>query len=183
MVYSLVLLTLLSVLAVASMDASIIEQRLRVNLRNKVATLYAGEAALVIAEAWLSERNMQFGDCDYSCAKASNAGVRDLSIDVLFNKQAVDIYDDIWWQDNAALASLDRGDSITAEFYIEQILSRWLKNDGAGSKDCLLFFYKISIRAIALNSASRILLQSDYVKSLGCEASNRVEGRLSWRQL
>lgn len=164
LVFCLVFLTILTLMAVAGMDTSIVEERMAGNMQDYNQAFQAAEVALEEAESWLSDQ--------IELPLSSSNGTTTVW---LSDSPDPDSDGDDWWQERNTAWWTSHADSIVGldqvaiqpqyvieEFYVStegQSLAI-----GTGELPSTRVMHRITARGVGSSETAEVMLQSTYIR-------------------
>lgn len=152
LIVSLIFLVVLSIIGLAGMDVTSLEEKMAGNMRDRNASFQAAEAAIQEAEALVSTFNN-------TIAFDGTNGLYELPKDGTKRWNTVDWEDgnEVRFYQGTGFEELNFQTSYIIEFLTQDInsLQQGVPNNGKN-------FYRITARSVGLSGASEVILQSVY---------------------
>lgn len=165
--FCLVFLLVLTMMAVAGMESSVLEERMSGNLMNQSSAFQAAESSLKAAESWL--------DGQIELPDTSNNGSTSVWLRDSMDPNTGDGL--FWWQDSSRNSSWWNSNSISLsgfstvnsqpEYIIEHLLEATAGQSiaiGNGDTPLPRVFHRITSRAEGATGTAEVMLQSTFVK-------------------
>jgi type IV pilus assembly protein PilX len=183
LIFCLVFLFVLTMMSVASMESSILEEKMAGNMFDYDKAFHAAEAALQTGEARLSAQGFQ---SDASSEGSTGIwGNNAMDPEVFnsipwWNEPARNKAD--WWNETAVLLADFPGLAVSPAYIIEEYASAVLAALETGAEDTEYVFYRVTARGTGGQDSTVVQLQSFFARS-NSSVSAALNGRKSWRQL
>jgi len=169
LVFCLVFLLVLTMMGVASMESSVLEERMAGNMQDYNAAFQAAEASLQVGENWLMS---QFDWPATSNDGSTPVWVRDSmdpdTSDPLHWWQDSTRDTSSWWEDSAIEVSNVQGVASAPHYVLEEvstITSGQSIGIGSGLQSRVRVFHRVTARGSGVGDAAVVQLQSTFVKT------------------
>lgn len=169
LIFCLVFLLILTMMGVASMESTVLEERMAGNMQDYNAAFQAAETSLQTAENWLA------GQTAWPATSADGSTLvwtRDTmdpdAADSLHWWQDADRQSHEWWEDNAEEVADAEGVATEPHYVIEEFADINTGQSlaiGTGLQSRVRVFHRITARGTGTSDSSVVQLQSTFVKS------------------
>ncbi len=169
LVFCLVFLLVLTMMGVASMESSVLEERMAGNLQDYNAAFQAAEASLQVGENWLMDQfTWPATSSDGSTTVWSRDAMDPDTGDSLhwWQDSARDVSS--WWGNNAIEVSDVEGVATAPHYVLEEmstITSGQSIGIGSGLQSRVRVFHRITARGSGVGDTAVVQLQSTFVKT------------------
>ncbi len=169
LIFCLVFLLVLTMMGVASMESSVLEERMAGNLQDYNAAFQAAEASLQVGETWLMDQiTWPATSNDGSTTVWSRDSMDPNSSDSLHWWQDSTRQTSSWWGDNAIEVSDVEGVATAPHYVLEEmstITSGQSIGIGSGLQSRVRVFHRITARGSGVGDSAVVQLQSTFVKT------------------
>lgn len=162
--FALVFLIVLTVIAVANMETTILEERMAGNLQDHNLALEAAESALEVAEGWLADQILLPATSNNGTTTVWTADSPDPDADT-------DPWwaerDAAWWNTNGLGVVGLNGLAAQPRYLIEQVfvsVQGQALNLGTGDPPAQRIYHRVSARGVGGNANTEVMLQTTYVR-------------------
>ncbi len=169
LIFCLVFLLILTTMGVASMESTVLEERMAGNMQDHTATFQAAESSLQAAESWLVSENIwPTTSADGSTTVWTLDAMDPDSADAMHWWEDSDRQAEAWWADNAeAVAGVD-GLASLPRYIVEELANINAGQSlaiGTGVQNRVRVFHRITARGFGTSDNAVVNLQSTYVKA------------------
>ncbi len=182
LIFCLVFLLVLTMMNTASMESSILEEKMTGNMLDYARAFHAAEAALHAGESMLSGETFR---PDASSDGSTGVWEKNVMDPDLFNSipwwSESARHNSDWWSESGSLLGSFPELAVIPAFIIEEIMSVSSPAIEAGAENVEHDFYRVTARGTGGQDSTIVQLQSVFATSSIAGAA--PEGRQSWRQL
>lgn len=154
LIFCLVFLAVLTLMGMAGMESTILEERMSGNMQDNNTAFQAAESALRVAEAWIEASATKPATSTDGSTVVWELDAMDPNTADSTDWWADSARDASWWSSNAEAISGLQGVAAQAEYIIEEYQDSPSRT-----------FHRITARGVGLNSATEVKLQSIYAKN------------------
>jgi type IV pilus assembly protein PilX len=169
LIFCLVFLLILTTMGVASMESTILEERMAGNMQDHTAAFQAAESSLQAAESWLvSQTIWPTTSADGTTTVWTLDAMDPDSADAMHWWEDSDRQAEAWWAGNAeAVAGVD-GLASLPRYMVEELANINAGQSlaiGTGVQNRMRVFHRITARGVGTSDTAVVKLQSTYVKA------------------
>lgn len=169
LIFCLVFLLVLTTMGVASMESTILEERMAGNMQDHNAAFQAAESSLQAAESWLIAQTLW-----PATSTDGSTTVWDLNAMDPDDSDALHWWEDAdrqaadWWEGNAEEVAGVDGLASAPRYTVEELATINAGQSlaiGTGVQNRVRVFHRITARGVGTSNAAVVRLQSTYVKA------------------
>ena len=169
LIFCLVFLLVLTTMGVASMESTVLEERMAGNMQDHNAAFQAAESSLQAAENWLIGQTLwPATSSDGSTTVWELNAIDPDDEDALHWWEDADRQTSDWWENNAEAVAGVAGLASAPRYTVEELADINAGQSlaiGTGVQNRVRVFHRITARGVGTSNSAVVRLQSTYVKA------------------